>query len=428
MRILDYAADPRSVARLAGRRLEPDADVEHRVREIIESVRKDGDEALTTLTRQYDCRFIDSIGLRVSAKEIERAYAAVGRPFLASLRVASAQVARFHRRQLPRSWVLREKGMSLAQRFTPLARVGIYVPGGKAAYPSTVIMNAVPARIAGVREIVMATPAGADGRIPAEVLVAAAESGIAEIYRMGGAQAIAALAYGTESIRPVDKITGPGNAYVAAAKRMVFGAVGIDMIAGPTEVVVVADRSARPEFIAADLLAQAEHDELASPICIVSSQAQAESVLRRVEDQVAAAERGAIARKAFDGQGVAIIAPKKKDAADIVNMIAPEHVELLVNDPRSYARMIRNAGSIFLGPWSTEAFGDYAAGPNHTLPTSGSARFSSPLGVSDFVKFSNLIEISRPAFMRLAPHVRELARGEGLYGHERSVAIREERR
>ena len=428
MKILEYASEARSVARLAERRQEPEPSVEARVREIVESVRKEGDEALTTLTRQYDCRFIDSIGMRVTPREIKHAYAAVSRAFLASLRVATAQVTRFHRRQVPRSWVLREGGMRLSQRFTPLARVGIYVPGGKASYPSTVIMNAIPARIAGVREIVMASPAREDGRLPAEVLVAAAESGITEIYRMGGAQAIAALAYGTESIRAVDKITGPGNPYVAAAKRMVFGAVGIDMIAGPTEVVVVADRNARADFIAADLLAQAEHDELASPICIVASRAQAEAVLAQVDIQLASAERGAIARKAFDAQGVAIIAPKKKDAAAIVNMFAPEHVELLVGDPRSYARLISNAGSVFLGPWSTEAFGDYVAGPNHTLPTSGSARFSSPLGVADFVKFSNLIEISRPAFRRLAPHVRELARSEGLQGHERSVAIREERR
>ena len=428
MKILDYAADPRSVARLAERRLQPDPAVDARVREILESVRKEGDEALTTLTRQYDCRFIDSVGLRVSTREIEHAYGAVSRAFLTSLRVAAAQVTRFHRRQVPRSWVIREKGMRLAQRFTPLARVGIYVPGGKASYPSTVIMNAVPARIAGVGEIVMASPAGDEGRLPAEVLVAAAECGITEIYRIGGAQAIAALAYGTESIRPVDKITGPGNAYVAAAKRMVFGAVGIDMIAGPTEVVVVADRSARADFIAADLIAQAEHDELASPICIVSSRAQADTVIAEVERQLAGARRATIARKAFEAQGVAIIAPRKKEAAAIVNILAPEHVELHVGDPRSYARLITNAGSLFLGAWSSEALGDYAAGPNHTLPTSGSARFASPLGVADYVKFSNLIEVSRPAFRRLAPHVRELARSEGLHGHERSVAIREEKR
>jgi histidinol dehydrogenase len=424
MRILDNRTDARAVARLAVRRMEPDPEVDHRVREILERVRAEGDEALTTLTRQYDCRFIDSLGLRVSGKEVEGAYEFVSRSFLTSLRAAGKNIARFHRKQLPKSWELREGGMRLSQRFSPLSRVGIYVPGGKAAYPSTVLMNAVPAGIAGVEEIVMASPPGPDGRLPAEVLVAASESGITEIYRIGGAQAIAALAFGTESIRRVDKITGPGNTYVAAAKRMVFGEVGIDMIAGPTEVVVVADSTARAEFVAADLMAQAEHDELASPICIVPSRAQAEKVSRAVASQLEVTPRRAIARKALDGQGVIIVSGSIRETAAIVNMIAPEHLELMVKNPRSYARRIRNAGSIFLGSWSTEALGDYVAGPNHTLPTSGSARFSSPLGVADFMKFSNVIEVTRPAFRRLAPHVRELARAEGLFAHERSVTIR----
>jgi histidinol dehydrogenase len=424
MRILDNRTDPRAVIRLAGRRLEPDPLVDSRVREILNRVRAEGDEALTTLTRQYDCRFIDSLGLRVSRKEVEGAYDSVSRGFVASLRVAGKNIARFHRRQLPKSWELRGGGMRLGQRFSPLARVGIYVPGGKAVYPSTVLMNAIPARIAGVGETVMASPPGADGRLPAEVLVAASESGITEIYRIGGAQAVAALAFGTESIRRVDKITGPGNAYVAAAKRMVFGEVGIDMIAGPTEVVVVADSTARAEFVAADLMAQAEHDELASPICIVGSRAQAEKISRAVALQLEAAPRKAIARKAFEGQGVIIVAGSLRESAAIVNMLAPEHVELMVKNARSYARRIDNAGSIFLGSWSTEALGDYVAGPNHTLPTSGSARFSSPLSVADFMKFSNVIEITRPALRRLTPHVRELARAEGLLAHERSVTIR----
>jgi len=428
MRILDSRSEPRAVARLAERRLEPDPSMDARVREILERVRTEGDEALTTLTRQYDCRFIDSLGLRVSRKEVEAAYDSVSSGFLTSLRVAGKNIARFHRRQLPGSWEIRGGGMRLSQRFTPLSRVGIYVPGGKAAYPSTVLMNAVPARIAGVGEIVMASPSGPDGRLPAEVLVAASESGITEIYRIGGAQAIAALAFGTESIRRVDKITGPGNAYVAAAKRMVFGAVGIDMIAGPTEVVVVADSTAPPEFIAADLMAQAEHDELASPVCVISSRARAEKVSRAVEVQLETAPRKAIARKAFEGQGVIIVSGSEKETVAIVNMLAPEHVVLMVKNPRSYAGRITNAGSIFLGAWSTEALGDYVAGPNHTLPTSGSARFSSPLGVSDFMKFSNLIEVTRPALRRLAPHVCELARAEGLFAHERSVTIREEKR
>jgi histidinol dehydrogenase len=424
MRILDSRTEPRTITRLAERRLKPDPEVDTRVREILGRVHAEGDEALTTLTRQYDCRFIDSLGLRVSRKEVEGAYDSVSRGFLLSLRVAGKNITRFHRKQIPKSWELRGGGMRLSQRFSPLSRVGIYVPGGKAAYPSTVIMNAIPARIAGVREIVMASPPGPDGRLPAEVLVAASESGITEIYRIGGAQAIAALAYGTESIRRVDKITGPGNAYVAAAKRMVYGAVGIDMIAGPTEVVVVADSAARPEFVAADLMAQAEHDELASPICIVGSRVQAEKISSAVEIQLDTTPRNAIARKAFEGQGVIIIAGSIRESVAIINMLAPEHVELMVKNPRSFARRIANAGSIFLGSWSTGALGDYVAGPNHTLPTSGSARFASPLGVADFMKFSNVIEVTRPAFRRLAPHVGELARAEGFFAHERSVTIR----
>jgi len=428
MKILDSRTEGRALARLAERRLEPDPAVEARVRDIVERVRSEGDEALTTLTRQYDCRFIDSLGLRVSRKEVEGAYESVSKGFLRALRAAGKNITRFHAKQLPRSWELKRGGMRLSQRFNPLARVGIYIPGGKAAYPSTVLMNALPARIAGVREIAMASPAGSDGRLPAEVLVAASESGITEIYRIGGAQAVAAFAYGTESIRRVDKITGPGNAYVASAKRIVFGDVGIDMIAGPTEVVIVADSSAPAEFVAADLMAQAEHDERASPICIVRSRAQAEKISREVAVQLESAQRRAIARKAIEDQGVIIVAGSEKESVDIVNTLAPEHLELMVRNPRSYARRVLNAGSIFLGSWSTEALGDYIAGPNHTLPTSGSARFSSPLGVADFMKFSNVIDVSRPALRRLAPHVRELARAEGLFAHERSIMIREEGR
>jgi histidinol dehydrogenase len=285
-------------------------------------------------------------------------------------------------------------------------------------------MNAIPAVIAGVQEIAMTTPCSSEGRIAPEVLVAAAECGIHEVYRIGGAQAIAALAYGTESIRKVDKITGPGNAYVAAAKRLVFGAVGIDTIAGPTEIVVVADLSADPRFVAADLLAQAEHDELASPICIVTSAPLAAAVDSAVSDVLASAPRRAIARKAFDGQGVIIIVRRTQDAINIVNHLAPEHCELMIKNARVHAAKVTNAGSIFVGPWSTEALGDYSAGPNHTLPTAGAARFSSPLGVADFMKFTNVIEVSRAGFERLAPGVETLARVEGLHGHAASVAVR----
>ena len=424
MRILDARTDRREVYALADRRLEADPAIEQRVREILGQVRSEGDEAVTTLTRQYDCRFIDSLGLRVSDRDIERSYSAVGRKFLTALRVARTNIERFHRMQLPKSRQVRRAGVRLALRYRPLSRVGIYVPGGKAAYPSTVLMNAIPAAIAGVPEIAMTTPCGADGRLSAEVLVAACESGVHEIYRIGGAQAIGALAYGTESIRRVDKITGPGNAYVAAAKRLVFGIVGIDMIAGPTEVVVIADASADPEYVAADLLAQAEHDELASPLCIATSRQLAEKIVSAVSEQLESTPRSSIARIACDRQGVVVVSSRKKETVDIVNALAPEHVELMVRRPRSVAEQIANAGAIFVGPYSTEALGDYVAGPNHTLPTSGSARFSSPLGVMDYMKASSIIEAGRFGFDRLAPHVQVLAEAEGLSAHAYSVEVR----
>ncbi|HUI63887.1 MAG TPA: histidinol dehydrogenase [Bacteroidota bacterium] len=424
MRILDARTDRREVRALAERRLEADPAIEQRVREILEQVRSDGDEAVTTLTRQYDCRFIDSLGLRVSDRDIERSYSLVSRKFLTALRLARTNIERFHRKQLPKSWQMRRAGLRLGLRYRALSRVGIYVPGGKAAYPSTVIMNAVPAAIAGVPDIVMTTPCGPDGRLSPEVLVAASESGVREIYRIGGAQAIGALAYGTESIHRVDKITGPGNAYVAAAKRLVFGVVGIDMIAGPTEVVVVADASAHPEYVAADLLAQAEHDELASPLCVATTRHLAERIVGAVTEQLESTPRSSIARISCDRHGVVIVSGRSKETVDIVNALAPEHVELMVRYPRRMAEQIANAGAIFVGPYSTEALGDYVAGPNHTLPTSGSARFSSPLGVMDYMKASSIIEAGRAGFDRLAPHVQVLAGAEGLAAHAASVEIR----
>ena len=427
MNIVDARKDIRTVRAFAERRAESDPVIEARVRAIVESVRAEGDEPLTTLTRQLDCRFIDSLGLRVNEREVTSAYRIVGKDFLSALRLARRNITAFHRHQMVRSWEVRTRGVRLGQRFSPLSRVGLYIPGGKAAYPSTVLMNAVPARLAGVREIVMVTPCNPGGKIAPEVLVAAGECGIQEIYRIGGAQAIAALAYGTESIRRVEKITGPGNAYVAAAKKLVFGVVGIDMIAGPTEVVIVADASARPEFIAADLIAQAEHDERAAPIVITTSLQVAEETRACAGAQMESAPRKAIVWKAFEGQGMIIVVRSLAEAVELVNLIAPEHVELMVRRPRALAARIVNAGSVFLGTWSTEALGDYVAGPNHTLPTAGSARFSSPLGVADFMKFTNVIDVSREAFHRLAPSVEVLARAEGLYGHAASVTIRKGR-
>ncbi len=424
MRILDASGNLREAAVLLERRRQFNREIEGRVRQILEDVRTNGDEALTTLTRQLDCKFIDSLGLGVSERDVRASYQHVSREFLSALRVAMKNIRAFHRRQKPASWTLRLRGASLQQRIAPLRRVGIYIPGGKAAYPSTVLMNAIPAAIAGVGEMVMVTPCNGEGRISPEVLVAAAECGIKEIYRVGGAQAVAALAYGTESIRRVDKITGPGNAYVAAAKRMVFGEVGIDMIAGPTEVVIVADKTARADFIAADLIAQAEHDELASPICVTTSPELAARIAAEVATQLESLPRKAVAQRAFEAHGAVIRVASLEQAAEIVNELAPEHLEVMTRNARRFAAGIRNAGSIFLGPWSTEALGDYAAGPNHTLPTSGTARFSSPLGVHDFMKFSNIIEVSKRRFLELAPAVEVLAGSEGLHGHAASAQIR----
>ena len=424
MQILDYTKEREALDGLLKRRSVLDERVLVRAREILLDVERHGDAAVLRYTREYDCPGIDALGLAVDREEIAEAYAVAGKEFLKSFRRARRAVARYHRHQLPASFVVREKGLRLEQRFAPLDRVGIYVPGGKAAYPSTVMMNAVPARIAGVKEIVMVTPAGRGGSVAPEVLVAAAECGVHEIYRIGGAQAVGALAYGTATIRPVDKITGPGNAYVAAAKQLVYGRVGIDMIAGPTEVVIIADESADPVFIAADLIAQAEHDQDATPVAIVTSPQLVHAIMAQVTLQLEHAPRAAIAAEAIARHGMLILVPSLREAAEIANAIAPEHLEIMTRKPRRIARTIRHAGAMFLGTWATEALGDYVAGPNHTLPTSGTARFSSALGVHDFMKFSNIIECSKKRFATLARHGEVLAKAEGLFGHAASMAIR----
>lgn len=424
MRIIDYDRNPEEVRERIARGREPDSSIGSRARSILDAVRARGDGAVLEFTRTLDCPIIDTIGLRVPDAEIAAAYQQVDVRFRKALKAAITNVTRYHKRQLPRSWAIKQKGMRLQQRFAPLKRVGIYVPGGKAAYPSTVVMNALPAAIAGVGEIVMVTPCNAEGKILPEVLVAAGECSVKEIYRIGGAQAIGALAFGTASIAPVDKITGPGNAYVAAAKQLVFGIVGIDMIAGPTEVVVIADDTANPSYVASDLIAQAEHDELASPVCITTSQAIAERVSSEVDRQLQDAPRRAIAAQAFEKNGCAIVVKNLDVAVDIVNALAPEHLEVLVRNPSRIVRRITNAGAIFVGEWSTEALGDYLAGPNHTLPTSGTARFSSALSVFDFMKFTNIIECTKKRFLELAPHIEVLAGVEGLAGHAASVRIR----
>ena len=427
MRILDFGRDPAGVRQFLERRSFDSSPVEARVREILDAVRRDGDKALLRLTAELDCPLIAQAGLRVGSGEIDRAYAHVGKRFLKALRAARTNVKRFHRRQRPQSWRLDSKGMSVEQRFYPLERVGIYVPGGKAAYPSTVLMNAIPAVIAGVREIAMVTPPDRQGAVAPAVLVAAAECGVSEIYRAGGAQSIAALAFGTETIRRVDKITGPGNAYVAAAKRLVFGQVGIDSVAGPTELVIVADQTAKAEFVAADMIAQAEHDEDAISILITTSTTLTQQVELEIALQLERSRRQKIAGTSLERHGAAIFVPTLKDAATIVNGLAPEHLEIMVHQPERFARRITTAGALFLGPWSTEAVGDYIAGPNHTLPTMGTARFSSALSVTDFMRFSSVLDVGKKRFMKLAPHVEVLAEAEGLDGHAASVRIRMER-
>jgi len=425
MQILDHSSYPDAVRHLVERRWDVHEELEERVREIVLTVRNEGDIALRRYAAQFDYPAIESVGLSVPPEEIEAAYGEVSKKLLKALRVAQANIEQFHTLQLQKSWKITDKGMRLEQRFSPLGRVGMYVPGGKASYPSSVLMNAIPASVAGVEEIVMATPCDRDGKIAPGVLVAAAEAGVTEIHRVGGAHAIAALAFGTETIRRVDKITGPGNAYVTMAKKLVYGRVGIDALAGPTELIIVADESARPEFVAADMIAQAEHDETATAICITNSTQLAQRIELEITVQVEGMPRRDILRSSLDAHGAIVLVSSLKDATSIVNDFAPEHLELMVKNPEKALGRVKHAGAVFLGPWSTEAVGDYIAGPNHTLPTLGTARFSSGLSVADFMRFTNVIEVGRKRFLKLAPHVEVLAEAEGLLGHAASVRIRQ---
>ncbi|MZQ82648.1 histidinol dehydrogenase [Paenibacillus sp. 5J-6] len=395
------------------------------VRRIIEEVRQDGDAALRRMAKEFDR--VEVAELRVSDEEIQAAYAQVDAEFLAALRQAAANIRAFHEKQKRTSWMdLQPDGSLLGQIIRPLKRVGLYVPGGKAAYPSSVLMNAIPAIVAGVPEIAMVTPpatAGEEGINP-HILVAAAEAGVKEIYRAGGAQAVAALAYGTESIQPVDKIVGPGNIYVALAKRFVFGVVDIDMIAGPTDIVVLADEHADPEYVAADLLAQAEHDEMSPAILVTTSQDLAESVRLELWRQLDVLPKKAIAAVSTATRGAILLVNSLDEGVDVVNRLAPEHCELLVQEPFNLLPRIENAGAIFLGAYSTEPVGDYFAGPNHVLPTNGTARFSSPLNVDDFLKKSSVIHYSKEALIANGDMIMTLARNEGLEGHARAVEVR----
>ena len=406
-------------------RVEPAVNVESIVSEIIADVKQNGDKALFAYCEKFDHAKLTA--LQVSQQEIDEAVKAVAPEFLEILKKAAANIRKFHSRQVRNSFIINdENGIVIGQKVIPIDRAGLYVPGGTAAYPSTVLMDSIPAKIAGCRKVVMVTPPGADGKINPVILAAASIAGIDEIYKLGGAQAIAALAYGTESVPKVDKIVGPGNAFVAEAKKQVFGTVSIDMIAGPSEILVVADGKTNPRHAAADLLSQAEHDKLASAVLVTDSMALAEAVQAELERQIPQLLRSDIARASIDNNGKIIVADTLTKAIDIANEIAPEHLELLVDNPFDYLDSIRHAGSVFMGRNCPEALGDYFAGPNHTLPTSGTARFSSPLSVDDFVKKTQYTYYTRDALANVAEDVAYFAKQEGLTAHAKSAVIRME--
>lgn len=395
------------------------------VKEIIARIREEGDAALFDYTARFDHAAIDAQTVQVTRGEIDAAYAAASPEWLDAMREAARRITDFHQKQKQNTWLDFQSGIALGQKITPLRRVGVYVPGGTAAYPSSVLMNVLPAKVAGVKEIIMVTPPGKDGGVSYPLALAAADiAGVDKIYKVGGAQAIAALAFGTESIPRVDKITGPGNIYVAMAKREVFGHVGIDMVAGPSEVLVIADETANPTHVAADLLSQAEHDPLAAAILVTNSPSVAEKVDAELERQTALLPRQEVIRKSLGAYGTVVVAENLAQCAEIANEIAPEHMELCVADPYALVSSIDNAGAIFMGGWSPEPLGDYLAGPNHVLPTSGTARFFSPLNVDDFVKKSSLICCTRQELEKVADQVILLAQSEGLDAHANAVAIR----
>ena len=396
--------------------------IERRVSEIVTAVERRGDRALLRYTRLFDRVRLSPSTMEVKPAEIRRALAKVAPRDLAVLKLAAKRIAAFHRRQLQKSWQYRDPlGMLLGQRITPLERIGVYVPGGKASYPSTVLMNAIPAKIAGVKEIIMTSPIGNDGAI---IIAAAQVAGVDRIFRVGGAQAVAAMAFGTKTIPKVDKIVGPGNIFVATAKRMVFGEVDIDSIAGPSEILLLADDSAEPVHVAADMLSQAEHDELAAALCLTTSVVTALKVQRAVDTLLRNTKRQAITLKALAKYGAIIVVRGQKEMIELANAIAPEHIELIVKQPQKLAKQIHNAGAMFLGPYSAPPLGDYLAGPNHVLPTGGSARFFSPLGTYDFLKRTSIIHAEKRALKALAPKITHLARLEGLDDHARSVEAR----
>lgn len=398
---------------------------EDSVREILNGVKEKGDEALFSYTRRFDKANIDASNILVTEEEVKEAYGLVDDSLLVIIRKALKNIESYHAKQMQYSWFdSKPDGTLLGQKVTALRRVGVYVPGGKAVYPSSVLMNIMPAKVAGVEEIIMVTPPGQDGKVNPTTLVAAKEAGATAVYKVGGAQAIAALAYGTESIPKVDKIVGPGNIYVALAKKAVYGHVSIDSIAGPSEILVLADETANPRYAAADLLSQAEHDELASAILVTTSYDLAEKVSLQIDKFVEELPRGTIIRKSLDNYGHILVADTLEDAIDTANEIASEHLEIMTKDPFTVMTKIRNAGAIFIGEYSSEPLGDYFAGPNHVLPTNGTAKFFSPLSVDDFLKKSSIISYSKEALEAVHLDIERFAEAEQLTAHANSIKVR----
>lgn len=426
MRILKLTEDTRKdiLQNLLKRSPNNYGEFEGRVNDIIEEVRNNRDQAVFNYTKQFDGADINAGNILVTEEEIAEAYEQVDTTLLAVIRKSLVNIKKYHEKQVQNSWFTTEDGIILGQKVTALATVGVYVPGGKAVYPSSVLMNVLPAKVAGVDRIVMCTPPGKDGKVYPSTLVAAKEAGVDEIYKVGGAQAIAAMAFGTESVPKVDKIVGPGNIYVALAKKAVFGYVSIDSIAGPSEILVLADETANPRYVAADLLSQAEHDEMASAILITTSQKLAEEVSAEIDQFVAELSRKEIIQKSLDNYGYILVADNMEEAIDTVNAIASEHMEIVTADPFHVMTKIRNAGAIFIGEYSSEPLGDYFAGPNHVLPTNGTAKFFSALSVDDFIKKSSIISYSREALEKVHKDIEQFAECEKLTAHANSIRVR----
>ena len=426
MRILKLTEDTRKdiLQNLLKRSPNNYGEFEGRVNAIIEEVRNNRDQAVFNYTKQFDGADINAGNILVTEEEIAEAYEQVDTTLLAVIRKSLVNIKKYHEKQVQNSWFTTEDGIILGQKVTALATVGVYVPGGKAVYPSSVLMNVLQAKVAGVDRIVMCTPPGKDGKVYPSTLVAAKEAGVDEIYKVGGAQAIAAMAFGTESVPKVDKIVGPGNIYVALAKKAVFGYVSIDSIAGPSEILVLADETANPRYVAADLLSQAEHDEMASAILITTSQKLAEEVSAEIDQFVAELSRKEIIQKSLDNYGYILVADNMEEAIDTVNAIASEHMEIVTADPFHVMTKIRNAGAIFIGEYSSEPLGDYFAGPNHVLPTNGTAKFFSALSVDDFIKKSSIISYSREALEKVHKDIEQFAECEKLTAHANSIRVR----